>query len=150
MAGDYAKRIRALIAREEPRLRAIAPDTAAAVRTPQKWSRAQVLGHLIDSAANNHQRFVRGQLVQSLTMPDYAQDQWVAVQAYDHEPWSDLIELWVSLNRHLAHVLERMPAAMLTHTCTIVSSGGEPSTPEPLEYIAEHYLEHLEHHLGQV
>jgi hypothetical protein len=109
------------------------------------WSRKQVLGHLIDSASNNHQRFVRGALQDALELPGYDQVGWARVQAAEQIPWQDLISLWVSYNQLLAHVIERIPESHLNVLCRI--GGGEPVT---LEFIAQDYLRHMLHHLVQI
>jgi len=109
------------------------------------WSRKQVLGHLIDSASNNHQRFVRAALQGSLDFPGYDQQQWVRVQAVDEAPWQVLVALWASYNRHLSHVVAHLPAAQLAAPCRIASA--EPVT---LRFLAEDYLRHLRHHLTQI
>jgi hypothetical protein len=85
-----------------PKLRAISESRAEQPRAPGKWSPKQVIGHLIDSAANNHQRFVRAQEGESYTGPGYKQDHWVAVQGYQEASWDDLVALWCAYNRHLA------------------------------------------------
>ena len=73
----------------------VLPDDAAARRpSPGKWSPKEIIGHLIDSASNNHQRFVRAQLQDDLVFPGYAQDEWVAAQRYQDGPWRELLELW--------------------------------------------------------
>src|SRR4026209_557981 len=69
-----------------------------------KWTRKQILGHLIDSAANNHQRFVRAQFDNALVFPGYEQERWVDVQHYHGEDWSQLVQLWKLYNLHLAHL----------------------------------------------
>ena len=145
MADDCAKRIRTLIAREEPRLRAIAPETAAAARPPGKWSRAQVLGHLIDSAANNHQRFVRARAVDPFVWPGYDQRTWVSAHAYRDRSWTELVGLWAALNRHVARVIEATPTERLGTRCVI--GDHEPAT---LEWWMQDYLRHLRHHLAQL
>jgi hypothetical protein len=104
-----------------------------------------VIGHLVDSALNNEQRFVRAQLGGPLTFPGYAQDEWVKVQAHQERPWADLLTLWTVLNRHLVHVLVHLDPRTLETSCTIGS--GAPVT---LRYIAEDYVRHLRHHLAQV
>ncbi len=71
------------------------------------WSAKETLGHLIDSAANNHQRFVRAQFKEDLVFPGYAQDEWVRAQGYDAEPWPLVVNLWKFYNLHLAHVCGR-------------------------------------------
>ncbi len=147
---DLAERLRSIIAREEPRLRAIPPDEARRAPQPGKWCPAQVIGHLIDSASNNHQRFVRTQLVDDFVSPGYAQDAWVAIQGYAEEAWSDLIEMWTAVNRHLAHVVERIPESALGRTCTVVSPDGKKNPPMSLEALVADYLRHIEHHIAQI
>src|SRR5262245_51591940 len=78
--------------------------------SPERWSRKEVLGHLIDSASNNHQRFVRGQLAAGQDFPGYQQEQWVRIQDYQGARWADLIDLWRAYNTHLLHVASRMSA----------------------------------------
>jgi hypothetical protein len=112
---------------------------------PGRWSKKEILGHLIDSAANNHQRFVRAQLAPSLEFPAYEQERWVAAQAYATESWPDLVELWLLYNRHLLHVLGAMPEASLAVACAI---GGKAAVP--LSEIVSGYVDHLENHLAQI
>ena len=133
------------IAAAEPRLRALTDAQASAPRAAGKWSRKQILGHLVDSAANNHQRFVRAQLVDSLTDPGYAQEHWVTVQRYADRPWSELIELWCVYNRHLVHVIAAIPESRRE---TPMLVGGDP--PATLVFVALDYVGHIRHHLGQI
>ena len=109
------------------------------------WSRKQVLGHLIDSASNNHQRFVRASLQESLEFPGYDQDGCVRVQAVQQAPWLTLVTLWAAYNRYLAHVIAHLPGEKLAGTCRIGS--GEPVT---LGFLVEDYVTHLLHHLRQI
>jgi hypothetical protein len=109
------------------------------------WSRKQVLGHLIDSASNNHQRFVRAALRGSLEFPGYDQEGCVRLQTVQEVPWPGLIALWASYNRYLAHVLAHLPEAALQAPCRI--GAGQPVT---LQFLCEDYLVHLVHHLQQV
>src|SRR5262249_43627725 len=102
-------------------------------------------GHLIDSAGNNHQRFVRAQLLPAHDCPGYDQENWVAVQNYLAEPWSDMIRLWGLLNRHLAHVMRNARSETLG---TPVSIHG--AEPVPLSFVMTDYVRHLEHHLDQI
>ena len=126
-------------------LRAIPEAEAALKPGPEKWSKKEILGHLIDSAANNHQRFVRAQLQDELTFPKYEQEGWARCQDYASADWSLLIELWSAYNRHLAWVIERIPPAKLAMPVQIV--GYEPCT---LGFLVEDYVVHLDHHLGQL
>ena len=92
-----------------PHLNAISDDAASKKPAPNKWSKKEILGHLIDSAANNHQRFVRAQEAMELRLPGYAQEHWVAAQRYDQREWPEVIALWSAYNRHLAHVISHLP-----------------------------------------
>jgi DinB superfamily len=123
---------------------------------PGEWSRKQILGHLIDSAANNHQRFVRAQSTDDLSFPGYDADEWVDAQKYTDRPWPDLIELWCAYNIHLVHVVSRIPENTLTqprnkHTLDkIAFHPVDADTPTTLEYLIRDYLDHLKHHLDQI
>jgi DinB superfamily len=110
-----------------------------------KWIRKEILGHLIDSAFNNQQRFVRAQLASAYVGPGYEQAAWVAVNGYRERPWRELVEIWVAANRHLAAVIERVPASKLGTPCTV--GDGKPVT---LEYVMQDYLTHMKHHLEQI
>jgi len=128
-----------------PRLRAISDASAGEPRAQGKWSRKQIIGHLIDSASNNHQRFVRAQQTTSLSFPPYEQNHWVASQHYNDRSWNDLIALWHSYNSHLAHVIANIDDRHLAAQCVI-----ESSNPVTLEFLATDYVAHLRHHLAQV
>jgi len=110
-----------------------------------QWSRKQILGHLIDSASNNHQRFVRGQLQEDLISPGYAQEAWVSTQHYQDRQWADLVAFWAAYNQHLLHLMAGLLADRGRHLCRI--GGADPVT---LEFVMEDYVRHLKHHLEQV
>ena len=133
------------IAAALPRLSTITEEEAARCPEPGRWSKKEILGHLIDSAANNHQRFVRAQLAPFVELPGYQQESWVTAQAYQSEPWADLIQLWASYNRHLAHVIDAIPADSLANSCVIA---GRPAVT--LGFVIEDYVVHLRHHLEQI
>src|SRR5438874_7254574 len=105
MAAD---RLRKAVADAYPRLASISDSDAAQPIAPGKWSPKQVIGHLIDSAANNHQRFVRAQQ-EPLAFPSYAQEHWVRSQHYEERAWEDVTIFWHAYNRHLAHVIGHIP-----------------------------------------
>lgn len=121
-------------------------DSEVSVKTDEgKWSRKEILGHLIDSATNNHHRFVRAQQVEEFTFPKYEQELWVKQQGYDESSWHELIEFWRLYNRHLAQVIKRIPDEKLEVVCRI-----GPYEPVSLRYLVEDYLIHLKHHLNQL
>jgi hypothetical protein len=127
-----------------PHLTAVTEQSAAQKPSPNKWSKKEILGHLIDSAANNHQRFVRLQLVAEISLPGYEQDSWVRVNRYQDTPWTELVTLWAAYNRHLANLIESLDASTLGHIWH--SPGGDVT----LEFLATDYVEHLRHHLRQI
>ena len=112
---------------------------------PDKWSCKEILGHLLDSASNNHQRFVRAQYSKNVILPTYEQKEWVKIQQYGLRTWKELLILWKSYNFHLAHILDHMPADCLQIPCILGS--GEPLT---IGYIVVDYLGHIQHHLRQI
>jgi hypothetical protein len=131
-------------------------DAKAAVRPgPGKWSAKEIVGHLIDSASNNHGRFVRAQLQDDMTFSGYEQADWVRVQAYQERDWVDLVLLWQAFNRHLAHVIEAAGAETLEQPRTrhnLDALAWQPprdGQPATLEYFMRDYFEHLKHHLRQ-
>src|ERR1041384_3955086 len=88
-------------------------------REDDHWSSKQIIGHLIDSAANNHARFVVGQLKEDLVFPGYDQNGWVKTNHYQERPWSELIELWRAYNLHLQHLMTHADRARLSTPCTL-------------------------------
>lgn len=120
------------------------------------WSPKETVGHLIDSAANNHGRFVRAQFKDDLVFEGYAQDEWVAAQNYQQVSWPQLVQLWRLYNLHLAHVMASARPPELTrprrpHTLHRIAwrlvDEREPAT---LEYMMRDYVGHLKHHLAQI
>ena len=121
-------------------------ETRTAKRpAPAKWCAREVLGHLIDSACNNHRRFVLGQSADLRKFDGYQQNDWVNRQHYDQIPWRDLVALWTSYNRHLAHVIGCVPAETLGHTAES-PDGGRVT----LGFIMDDYVRHMRHHLDQL
>jgi hypothetical protein len=134
-----------LVDATEPRLLDISEADSGTALRPGGWSRKQVMGHLIDSASNNHQRFVRAALQGSLEFPGYDQEGCIQVQAVQAMPWQGLVTLWAGYNRYLAHVMANLPEDALQAPCRIGT--GERVT---LQFLCEDYLVHLVHHLQQV
>ncbi len=139
------ERILEIVDQAEQPLRGIGDRQAEEKRSAGKWSRKETLGHLIDSAANNHQRFIRCLLEGGLVFPGYLQTEWVAKQAYAEESWDLLVGLWSVFNRHLAHVLSLVPREKLAAQCRI--GDGSPVT---LGFLIDDYIRHVKHHLEQI
>jgi len=133
-----------VVALAVPQLSAISEQAALQKPSLDKWSKKEILGHLIDSAANNHQRLVRLQLEREINLPGYEQDGWVRVNGYQDTPWADILALWTAYNRHLATVIESLDPSALGHVWH--SPGGDVT----LEFLATDYVVHLKHHLGQI
>ena len=110
-----------------------------------KWSRKEELGHLLDSAANNHQRIVRAQLEDKPAMPGYDQTGWVALHDYQHRDWNELVALWKALNRQLLAAAGAVPESAWSRTLTV--HGSEPMT---LQFVFEDYIAHMVHHLEHI
>ncbi|MGA2334084.1 MAG: DinB family protein [Terriglobales bacterium] len=137
--------LRDLLQRVPGRLDRLSNETAGSKPTPSGWSPKEELGHLLDSAANNHQRIVRAQLENNPTMPGYDQNGWVAVHAYQRRDWGELIELWQALNRQLLAAAEAVPAFAWSRTLTV--AGSEPLT---VQFVFEDYVAHMLHHLQHI
>ncbi len=139
-----------------PRLRELSESASAAPRTEDHWSAKQIIGHLIDSATNNHARFVLGQLKDDLVFPGYDQDGWVRTNHYQQRSWNDLIELWRAYNLHLHHLRSHADEAKLNTPCTlhtlqeIAFKAVPESEPVTLGYLMKDYVDHLKHHLAQI
>ena len=120
------------------------------------WSPIEIMGHLIDSAANNHRRFVEAQLQQDMIFDGYAQDAWVRLQQYQESPWPDLVGLWAAYNDHLADVVRAMPIEALDRPRprhNLHEVAWQPvaeDRPATLGWFVRDYVGHLEHHLAQI
>jgi hypothetical protein len=149
-------RLRHDVAAARPQLESITEREAALPRAEGKWSPREIVGHLVDSASNNHQRFVRAQFVDDLLFPGYEQDAWVVCQRYGAAPWLELVGLWAYFNLHLARVMETCPPDLRLrprprhNLHEIAFRAVPPGDPATLEYLMTDYVDHLEHHLLQI
>src|SRR5262245_25530846 len=152
----YVVALRKDIDRAVPALLAIGEEAARQRPAPGKWSPVEIIGHLIDSASNNHQRFVRAIWQEDLVFQGYRQDAWVDAQRYDRAPWTEIVGLWAGFNRHLARVMEAVPADVRLrehhrHNLDQVAFRKvAPSDPATLDFFMADYVGHLEHHLRQI
>jgi len=123
-------------------LRSVGEEEFNLKPSPLKWSKKEILGHLVDSAQNNIRRFVVAQYEERPKIV-YNQDKWVAITNYQEYQLTDLIDLWYQLNKHLCQVLTSMPVEMITRQV-------QTEDLHDLEWLAGDYIKHLLHHLHQV
>lgn len=150
MAQDYSHvitGIREVVDREVPILQNIPEPVLTERRNSQHRTIKQLLGHLVDSAANNHQRMVRLQYNPHLVFPDYTQDndRWISLQDYQHADWSDLIQLWKYYNLHIIQVIRSVDMSALENDWQDFE--GNRVT---LHQMIEGYLGHLHLHIDQI
>lgn len=121
-----------------------------------KWSAKEILGHLIDSASNNHGRFVRAQFSDDLIVTPYAQNDWVEVQDYQNQQWQDLLITWRQMNLLISSLMFSTPPDIRdkersNHNLHQTAMKPIPEgAPTSLGYFMEDYVIHLKHHLGQI
>jgi hypothetical protein len=133
------------LSRGIPRLlKAIKEEQFSEKPAPEKWSKKEILGHLIDSATNNHQRFIRVQF-EDCPFIAYNADLWNANSYHQTMATEALIDFWAAYNLHLATVIRAIPEENLQRTCQT----GENET-HTLEFLITDYVAHLEHHLHQI
>ncbi|MDE3198252.1 MAG: DinB family protein [Acidobacteriota bacterium] len=146
-SDDLALLLQQTIERELPHLRSLS-EVAAALKPAGKtsWSPKEELGHLIDSAANNHQRFVRAALEPEYRGPGYAQEAWVSLNGYRETPWTEVVLTWYQYNRLLVRTMGNIPRNKLDTPCFI----GSAQEPETLGFIIGDYVLHMQHHIDHL
>ena len=137
-------RLKEILEKIPAKLTAINGDEAQQKPNPKKWSKKEILGHLIDSASNNHQRFVRLQIDNAVTLPKYKQDEWVMVEHWQQKDWKEIITLWKLYNEHLLHLFQYVDETKLSNMITL----GEENYI--LQFLIDDYVDHMEHHLKQI
>jgi hypothetical protein len=123
-------------------IRNVAEDKMHVKLSPTKWSKQEILGHLIDSAQNNIRRFIVAQY-ENEPYIRYDQDKWVAISNYQQYPVTDLINLWYLLNKHMAMILKNTSADALQRKC-------KTEDLHTIEWLATDYIKHLRHHIHQI
>lgn len=115
--------------------------------TTKGWSVKEIIGHLIDSASNNHQRWVRLQISDRLRFPDYAHDneRWVRVQRYEEQSWESLLGLWRLFNLHLSAMVRDVHKECLQNAWVV-----DEGTSFTLDELMVDYLRHLNAHIEQI
>ena len=122
----------------------ITEDDFSNKQAPGKWSKKEILGHLIDSATNNHQRFIRAQF-ENIPTIIYDQNNWNACSQYNQLDSKQLILFWTTYNRHLIELLKNISQDNLIKKC---DTGGKEN--HTIEWLFDDYVRHLEHHLKQI
>ena len=145
MQADVAGELLSVVETALEVFRTLNDAEASQQNTPTIWSKNDIHGHRLDSAVNNHHRFVRAQQVEELIFPAYDQPHWVSSQGYQERAWLELVDLWRHYNRHLAHVINLIPAETLSVVCVIGSND-----PVTLSYLVEDYLVHMKQHLDEL
>jgi len=148
------ERFETLLEQALPRLEAMNEVQVETPREPGKWTPKQIVGHLIDSAANNHQRFVRGQLEPQPTYTSYNQNAWMDLQNYAARDWNELLTLWHTYNRHLLHLMKTVRIEALEHVFQmpvgVPNAKTDGVSAVTLEFLMRDYVRHCEHHLAQI
>lgn len=142
---DLALALQQIVDREAPHLLQIRDEEAGRKPSPQAWSRKEELGHLIDSATNNHVRFVNASLQPEYRGPGYEQDAWVDRHGYNEMPWAEIVEFWRRYNAFLAALVRRIPEDRLRTPC-VVGNGSAVT----LQFLIEDYIVHIQHHLDHI
>lgn len=144
MINQSIPRLEFLIKTIPSKLESIGEPEFSEKSSPAKWSKKEIIGHLIDSATNNHHRIIRAQIEHIPTIT-YDQNKWNELNGYQHQNGHQIIALWTAYNQHILQVIKSLSVEQLTLK---VNTGGGLSVT--LEYLIDDYVNHLEHHLRQV
>lgn len=145
MPEHLALSLEQAVEQESANLRTVSEREASVKPSSTAWSQKEELGHLIDSATNNHVRFVRASLEPDFRGPGYQQDGLVAMHGYHEMPWAELIGFWKQYNLFLARLVRRIPENLMVRLCIV----GE-SRPVTLHFLIEDYILHMQHHLDHI
>ena len=156
MSQKYAEEIKGLITRTGKQIQDMDEDVLKAKPAPNKWSKIEILGHLIDSAYNNHQRFARAWDKDDLNFEGYAQDNWVRKNNYQERDVQEVLHLFIASNNHIAHLISQLDSELMHKTTTShnfdkigmrpVAKGASTN----LAFLIEDYIFHMKHHLKQI
>jgi hypothetical protein len=138
------QRLQYLINTVPDKLRAITDADFNHKPAPGKWSKKEIIGHLVDSAANNHHRFIRAQF-EDVPKITYDQNNWNTASCYQDMDSNHVIDFWASYNQHIIEVVKRIPETDMQREC---NNGGENNVT--LQWLIADYVSHMEHHLKQI
>jgi hypothetical protein len=145
MTTNLAQHFRKQLNEIHAALVALPPQVADTPWREGGWTRKQIVGHLLDSAANNRQRFVRAAADGSFAGPNYAQDAWVAAHGYAGQPWDTLLLWWEVEHEILAAVVDNIPEDRLEAGCRL-----DDDAPVTLRFLIEDYIAHQRWHIAHL
>ncbi len=144
------------ILRLENELSSIEKDLTKIKPGQNKWSPNELLGHLVDSALNNHCRFILMQTEDNLVFDGYDENKWVELQKYNDRDWSDILDTWVTLNINIIETLEAVNPQLWNkefknHSLDKTAWNSLPkSQSATMAYLVKDYFGHINHHLKQL
>ena len=145
MPTQVAHAFRAGLNKLHAELLAVSPALADVPWREGGWTRKQIVGHLLDSATNNRQRFVRAATEGRYAGPQYEQDAWVSAHGYSDQEWETLLRWWLAEHEILMAVVDRIPEDRLEVECVV---GEEKSVT--LRFLIEDYISHQQGHFKQI
>ena len=141
----FIKEWKELIESSAINFKSINEELASLKRSPDKWSKKQVLGHLCDSAINNYMRIMNLMITNgNCILQAYAQNEWVINGAYQNRKWNSIIYLWTTLNYSFISLVENAPKESW-HLF-----GTYKGDPQSFEFLVTDYVEHMKHHFNQI
>ena len=150
--NNTLNRINSLIKEVPERINQIPANDLVFKKSPEKWSKKEILGHLCDSAINNLGRFVRAQFEeQPFELTPYAQDDWVRVNHYNEMKTVELLNYWVIVNKQIVQIITNIPEEKLAGTIVFGDDAfREDKSEKNLLWLIEDYVVHMEYHLKQI
>ena len=137
-----ASELASLIHQYSDRLYGLKEEEVSIKLSPTKWSKKEILGHLIDSAQSNIRRFVVAQYEEQPFIR-YNQDAWVTITGYQQHEFKSIVDLWKLMNLHIVRILSNLTPEMAQRTV-------KTSEVHTVEWLAIDYIKHLKHHVHQV
>lgn len=141
-----ANELAAIVDQYAKEMNDLSDDQFSSKPDPKKWSKKEVLGHLIDSANSNHRRFICSQY-EATPKIVYDQEFWVTANNYQNSKKENVIQLWHLANEQICEVLRTMPDQ---NTRLMCDTGKDTIQLHSIAWIAEDYVKHLKHHLNQI
>jgi hypothetical protein len=137
-----ASELASLVHQYSDRLHGLKEEVVSIKPSPAKWSKKEILGHLIDSAQSNIRRFIVAQYEEQPYIR-YNQDAWVAISGYQQLEFKSIVDLWKLINLHIVHILSNLTPEMAERKC-------QTEAVHTVEHLAKDYIKHLRHHVHQV